>query len=559
MTRGWLGPALRRHELRVLAVVVLLAFAARVWRLDHTSINHYDEGVYAFTAWGLADAGRPIHPEQRNSPIGLAFLSSLVFRAIGPTDLAPLGVNVTLGTLSVVALWLVGRRWFGPTAGIAAASLLACNEFHISMSRSGMTDVLFVLLFVVGVPVVSAALLRPGVWTTLAGALVTAAAWNTKSHGWLTAVTATSGLVPYALFAGWTAREYLGAVRRLAVITIVATACYIPWFMIAAVQAGGYDQLAAYQWSFLDPHVLDNARRQAWNLTYFDGMLTRASVPAALAAIAFLVPRATRGLWLMASVGAAAAGLAFGGAVALAVLTAVAVPLLMRSRDLGAWTLLAWGALFLVLIPVYNPYVRTTLPLVVALCVGAGVALAAWAERPASADDAEPGRPWQSWATLALAVLVVAVGYARGETSRWRESRDLPEAARVIREAVGPGTRVIVIGEAALAFYLETEGVRAFKGFEYWETVVAETQPTYVVTGVYIERAPTLRKNYAILKDRLELLAEYPFFPDDARLLETFRPHDARAILRDRRGDYTLRLFRYTPDPSGRVPQLVRF
>ena len=210
------------------------------------------------------------------------------------------------------------------------------------------------------------------------------------------------------------------------------------------------------------------------------------------------------------------------------------------------------------LVPVYNPYVRTTLPLVLAFCAAGGMALARLPGRPDVDSRHNAASRVARLAPLTLAAIVVAVGFARHDTARWRASRDLPEAARQIRDIVGAGSRVIVIGEAALAFYLELEGVRAFKGFEYWETVVEAQAPVYVATGIYIQRAPTLRKNYALLADRLTPLAEFPFFPYNNRLLETFRPTDAMALLAERRPDYTLRLYRYVPDPNGRVPELAK-
>jgi hypothetical protein len=191
--------------------------------------------------------------------------------------------------------------------------------------------------------------------------------------------------------------------------------------------------------------------------------------------------------------------------------------------------------------------------------VAAGFAMSHWAQRLAAARDAhEPARPWRALVAVAATLVVVALGYSLEQTERWRLARDLPEAARQIRETVGRGTRVIVIGEAALAFYLELEGVPALRGYEYWETVVAEKQPVYVVTGIYIQRAPTLRKNFALLRDRLALLGEYPFFPYDNRILEDFRGWSAVAYLRERRDDYMVRLYRYTPDPTGYVPELVK-
>jgi hypothetical protein len=88
-----------------MGAVVLVALLARAWDIGGASLNHYDEGVYAFTAWGLADDQRPIHPEQRNSPIASPLLSSLAFKVLGrPADVAAIGINVAIGTVSILVL-----------------------------------------------------------------------------------------------------------------------------------------------------------------------------------------------------------------------------------------------------------------------------------------------------------------------------------------------------------------------------------------------------------------------------------------------------------------------
>lgn len=554
-----LGPPVARREWLVIAAIVLVGGLARVWDVGGVSLNHYDEGVYAFSAWGLADGDRPLHPEQRNSPIALSWLASLAMRVLGPTDLAPIGVSLAIGTLTIPLLWLVTRRWFGAASGAVAATLLACNEFHIAMSRSGMTDVVFTFTFVLALPWVGPALSARTWRPAIVAGLLTGVAWNAKYHGWLATAIGTAGWLPYAWLTGAARTQYLAALPRLALMTVVAFACYLPWFFKAAELAGGFAALAAYQTTFLSSHWPTNFARQATNLWYFEGALSRAAVPAALSVAACLVPGVARGRWLAALALSIVAGLVAGGTISLWVLTVAAIPLLMRRRDLGAWTVLAWGAALIVLAPMYRPYARTVLPLMTATCVAAAVVLVEWTKGGNAADERQGAATgWMPAAAAAAAAAMLAFGIWSGDTARWRRSRDLPEAARQIRAIVGEGAKVIVIGEAALAFYLETEGVRAFKGFEYWETVVAEREPVHVVTGIYNQLAPTLRENYARLKDRLTPIADYRFMPYDHRLLESFPPQDVLAFLRDGNDKYRLRLFRYTPDPSGRVPELVR-
>src|SRR6266581_3916310 len=58
-------------------------------------------------------------------------LSGLV-RAVQQPVLVGLALFVlTVGCLTVVAAWLLGRAWGGPFAGLIAGSLLATNPVHV--------------------------------------------------------------------------------------------------------------------------------------------------------------------------------------------------------------------------------------------------------------------------------------------------------------------------------------------------------------------------------------------------------------------------------------------
>jgi 4-amino-4-deoxy-L-arabinose transferase-like glycosyltransferase len=538
-----------RREWLVLALVLLVALTARAWRLDATSMDHYDEGVYAFSAWGLSDADRPMHPEQRNSPALHSWVTSLAFRlAGGPSDLLMLGVNVVLGTLTILVVWAVARRWFGAATAIGAATLLALNEYHIALSRSGLTDVVFAIAFVLAIAAVIAAIERPRVLVAVGAGLLVGLAWNAKYHGWLSVVVVTSGLVPWALGLGWRVADYVTAVRQLAVITVVAMACYAPWALFLIDQFGSYAQATAYQMTFLSREWPANFVRQVGQQLYFDGVLTHVSLPAALVAMAGVQPvwpSTTR--WLAAlSVGAAAAALA-GGTPLVWALTAAAIPALIAARRLPAWTVLAWGAILVVLTPVYNPYARLVLPFTIATALAAAYALSRW---PLWQTSTSPKPAWQAWAVAGILVLAVAASAVRerDEPTRWRRTRSLPDAVAEIAARVEPGASVFVMGEAALAFHLELAGFQAFKGFEYPELLEKEGREQYVVTGYYTRRAASLRDGLARLAPRLEQLATYEFVPTDFRLLDSFQPDAARAFLRSPDDRYELTLYRYRPD-----------
>ena len=541
-------PYLRR-EWAVLAAVLLVALVARAWRLDTTSMDHYDEGVYAFSAWGLSDSTRPMHPEQRNSPALHPWVTSLAFRlAGGPSDTLMLGVNVVLGTLTIAALWLIARRWFGPAAGIGAATILALNEYHIALSRSGLTDVLFGLMFLVAIAAVVAAIERPRVGRAVGAGLLVGLAWNTKYHGWLSVVIVTSGLVPWAARQRWTPRDWATAVRQLAIITLVAAVCYAPWAMYLIDAFGSYGAAASYQMTFLSREWPTNFVRQATQQLYFDRVLTHFSVPAAMVAMAFVQPAwPASARWLGVLGGTSVVGAIAGGTPLVWALTATAIPALMAARQLPTWTVLAWGAILLVMTPVYNPYARLVLPFMMAGALASAYALSRWPLWQASSKPARKWRPALAIAIVALAA-VVSVVVARHGPSRWRKTRSLPDAAAAIAARIEPGAPVFVIGEAALAFHLELAGLKAFRGFEYPDLLERDAHEQYVVTGYYAQRAKSLRDGLKRLSPRLEELGRFGFVPTDFRILDSMTPDAARAYLAAPDDRYQLTLYRYRPD-----------
>ena len=139
-----------RAELALLAVL-FAALALRAWNALAHGIDHFDEGVYAFSALGIADPSAPLQlfpGEFRFSPPVFFTLIGAVAKVFHlQTDAAAIALNVALGTLTVAALWWIGRAWFGASAGLAAAALLGFNEYHVALSRTGLTDVAFSLFF----------------------------------------------------------------------------------------------------------------------------------------------------------------------------------------------------------------------------------------------------------------------------------------------------------------------------------------------------------------------------------------------------------------------------
>src|SRR5690349_10850718 len=92
-----------RREMVLVAALALVAGVLRFWNTSGLALNHFDEGVYTFTALGMSDGQQPhvFYPDQvKFSPMVFPTLVSLSFRLFGgPSNLAAAFPNLLLGTI----------------------------------------------------------------------------------------------------------------------------------------------------------------------------------------------------------------------------------------------------------------------------------------------------------------------------------------------------------------------------------------------------------------------------------------------------------------------------
>jgi 4-amino-4-deoxy-L-arabinose transferase-like glycosyltransferase len=127
--------------------LLLLALAALIPRLiafGSLGVDHFDEGGYAMTAAAIAsgDAPRGFYPLLHYLSPPVYFGTGAVLMALLGTSSATVlfGLSAAAGTATVLAVYLVGRRWLGRAAAGAAALAIALSDYHILYSRAGLTD-----------------------------------------------------------------------------------------------------------------------------------------------------------------------------------------------------------------------------------------------------------------------------------------------------------------------------------------------------------------------------------------------------------------------------------
>lgn len=175
-----------------LAAITALALAARLVGIRHGLPHVYnaDEELH-FVPFAAAAADGDWAPGYYDNPSGLTYLLAVVFRTVLPGNddttlleddpalvftVARLVVAV-LGTASVLAVALVGRRAFGPSAGNWAAALVGLSFLPVFYAHYALNDAATLLPLALGLLACLTLLERGGTVTAaLAGVAIGVAA-----------------------------------------------------------------------------------------------------------------------------------------------------------------------------------------------------------------------------------------------------------------------------------------------------------------------------------------------------------------------------------------------
>jgi hypothetical protein len=343
---------------------------------------------------------------------------------------------------------------------------------------------------------------------------------------------------------------------------------YIPWAAFIQTQPGSTTGWSSYFATMLRIDWFGNVARHAEQQVWLEGPWSRASVPLVLVAVSMVssvrVRRSIRA-WSMMLAVLTVGAFALGAAGTSSALVLFGLPGARRApMRLATGVLLAMLVLWIVMAPLYHPYFRLLLPFMIAVHALAAALLARWvggedvfalvfwrpntgATTAASARAAAKDRaPELALGLVAVALTVLAARWRTDHSDPWRSARALAEAADRIGAEIPSGAPVMVLGEPPLAFYLHQRGHPAFRRITLRE-LDAQTEPGYLVVGLYASSAPNLRTGLAERAPRLTTLDTIPVVPTDLRLLDDFPPSLATRYRSQPDGTYELVLYRHTP------------
>ncbi len=469
-------------------------------------LAHFDEGIYAlgglwpFAPEGLASLKAVIY----YAPPGYPILVGLVYFALGICDWAAILVSLGCGVATIPVVAWLGRRMFGAEAGVAGASLAALSMPHIAFSRKALTDVPFLLAWLVAIGLGGRFLEKPGFARAVALGLVVGIAQNIKYNGWI-----AGGLVFLAAVLGLTIhrREWdresmartLGWGALAAVISLIV---YLPWFL-AVEREAGYSSLMEHHRAYLGglatwwPHWNQQLAQAnalsggaswiigSWALAIVSCILVRGGQPVIPGGSLSTVLRSLPLLLLGAFAYALVPNLPWWVGLGWA-------PWLLRS-DHGPVRLVGcWWLVLSILTPFYYPYARLWLPTQAAGWLIMGRAIAD--STRFLTDPAFPSgtrllgllkKCTGAVAVMALTslALVIHTGAGPAATPLPRDWVLDPDSSlrRIVfvdlpRACPLAGKRVRVLGRRPLAFYLLLRGA-SFQLEENLESAIVDVRP----------------------------------------------------------------------------------
>lgn len=141
-------PALRRRAISLsgslqtllLISITMVAILLRVVNLDAVGYNS-DEAVYAGQAAAIAKVPvlHELFPVFRAHPLLFQFTLA-VFYKFDNSDFTGRLVSAAIGVITVVLVYVIGRRLYGSHAGLIAALLMAVMPYHIIPTRQVLLD-----------------------------------------------------------------------------------------------------------------------------------------------------------------------------------------------------------------------------------------------------------------------------------------------------------------------------------------------------------------------------------------------------------------------------------
>ncbi|MEI8191506.1 MAG: glycosyltransferase family 39 protein [candidate division NC10 bacterium] len=155
---------LRDHV--VLVALILLSGALFFFEIGTPGLFDADEPAYAQAAREMGESGDWVTPHfngrpRFDKPPLFYYLILLSYRLFGVTEFAARFWSALAGVALTGMLWVAGRRWLGPHAGLMASAAFSASLLTALLARAAVTDMLLCLFVTAAILAGLAALQAP--------------------------------------------------------------------------------------------------------------------------------------------------------------------------------------------------------------------------------------------------------------------------------------------------------------------------------------------------------------------------------------------------------------
>lgn len=263
----------------LVVAVISLCLLAGASGIARSSLIDWDEGVFALQAQWLATMGAAGKPFNFQTPPLFQIIIAVIFSLVGINGYVLPFISLACSGISLYVLYRIGTLLFSEREGLYAMVLFAASEFFLFFSRSGLSDALFLCLFLASLLSFLKGLLdRRKLFFLSAGILMTAACYTKYS-----AFPLILSFFLIGIF--WKGPKTL---RQNLFTALLPVVLFIP-YIIVFVNVVHAAEITARHAPLLGIH----------HLKYLHYLLVYSPVPLCLTVIALLTRRRIRKTWLL--------------------------------------------------------------------------------------------------------------------------------------------------------------------------------------------------------------------------------------------------------------------
>jgi mannosyltransferase len=221
----------------ILILILLLASSLRLWTIGYESY-WLDEIISIRQAQMPLNEGIQLVQNDIHVPFYTILLHYWVY-AFGISETSSRTLSAILGIMAVLAVYLIGKRWFSERVGLYASLMFAVSAIQVAYSQEARMYSLLVLLATISFLLFRELLDRPNALMIIGYALANVMIIYTHLFGFLVLGVQAIYYVVYYLLGKARPRNLIYGV----LIMICTSASFIPWiptFLIQVTKTGNY-------------------------------------------------------------------------------------------------------------------------------------------------------------------------------------------------------------------------------------------------------------------------------------------------------------------------------